>query len=617
MSSLPLSAIFFGIFLCFSTVSLAQEPFYPPPSDIEYQNDTLTIFPPDSLPGDPVILLGYNIYVDSTFFTNIYVDNQDDTAEYIFNTDELYPGNHEFCAKALYNEWISDQVCDSGLVIYGYELPFLEDWSSGNFSQNEWKTDSGNWTVEAEEGNPGPAAVFSGLPAQYNYEIPLESYAFRGDSLHFGNLFLGFDVKLISNTNTGNERLVIQRYNWNNQLWEDVDYFSNHNGSFDWSRVRVKLFGINKTGPDFKVRIVARGLNSSDISYWAIDNLYIYRDCWNATDLVLYESSGFNTVYWTPPIIGCGPWWFHWDDGVNSGNSIGTGDSAEFSVAARWDPDQLIELNGVPIVRISFFPAEVQAEYSIRIWTGDSTVHLIYDKPVPNPVIGQWNDITVDSSIYIDATKELYVGYHINAYAGYPAGVDDGPAINGYGNMIYWEDTWQTLLEVNQDLDYNWNIQFSDGPDPDFPDARYKIYRNTNDEGYQLYDIVDYIPYEDHNINEDDFYCYEVTMEWNKYRDTCESVPTNEDCSTIFGLNENSKDEFIRIYPNPASSSITIQSSEPMERIKIYSLLGDLVLEKNVGEKQIIVDVSSIKSGVYFLEIKQGKNKSWKKIIKN
>ena len=49
--------------------------YYPPPSSISYQTDTLTINPPDSLPGDPVILLGYNIYVDDDFYDNVMVTN--------------------------------------------------------------------------------------------------------------------------------------------------------------------------------------------------------------------------------------------------------------------------------------------------------------------------------------------------------------------------------------------------------------------------------------------------------------------------------------------------------------------------------------------------------------
>ena len=40
----------------------------------------------------------------------------------------------------------------------------------------------------------------------------------------------------------------------------------------------------------------------------------------------------------------------------------------------------------------------------------------------------------------------LWIGYHVQALTGYPAGTDEGPAIDGYGNMMFWEGHWQTLL---------------------------------------------------------------------------------------------------------------------------------------------------------------------------
>ena len=35
--------------------------------------------------------------------------------------------------------------------------------------------------------------------------------------------------------------------------------------------------------------------------------------------------------------------------------------------------------------------------------------------------------------------------------------MDDGPAIDGYGNMMNFGG-WQTLLQINPELDFNWNI---------------------------------------------------------------------------------------------------------------------------------------------------------------
>jgi len=605
------------ILLVFLSNTSSQGNYFPPPSDINYNNGTLTIYPPDSLPGDPVVLLGYNILVDSVFYDNAMIDNQTDTVEFAFDYSTLQPGNHEFCVTTVYNLWISDPFCDSALVIYGYELPFLEDWSSGNFTENQWYTESGNWTVEAEEGNPGPAAVFSGIPAQYNYVIPLESFAFRGDLLHVGQIRLNFSIRMASINNTGNEKLYVQRYNWNIHTWQNVAMYSNINGSFDWKSEFLNLFSAHDSGPDFKIRFVASGINSADIANWVVDNVHLVRRCLQADDLEIYNMNDYLKLYWWPP-AGCGPWWIEWDDGVFSENSIGTGSAAEFNAAARWTPEQLNYdgLNGFPVSKISFVPCESQAEYSLGIWQGDSVVELVYEQPVENPVLYQWNTIDVDSTVLIDATKDLYIGYQINALTGYPAGVDNGPAIDGYGNMMYWQDKWQTMLEVNDQLNYNWNIAWLPGPDPEDPDVRSLIYRQIDDGDFQFYDTAAAYPYyEDHNVDPDQMYCYKVTMEWSKDGDTCESAPTNTDCEMIVGLDKGLDENRFSIYPNPTSDILTIESNEKIEQLWLYSILGERVIEKKIPDDHYILDVSGLKSGVYFLEAESGEEWIKRKVM--
>lgn len=618
MSRPVLFYLVIAFFLISSSSLKSQESYFPPPAAINYDNGTLTIFPPDSLPCDPVVLLGYNMLVDSVFYDNVMVENQNDTIVYIFDYSTLNPGNHVFCVTAVYNLWISDLVCDSALVIYGFELPFFEDWTSGNFTQNQWHTESGNWTVETEEGNPGPAAFFSGMPAHYNYEIPLTSFSFRGDLFYFGIIFLNFDIKLASVNSTGNEKIFVQCYNSNNLTWRDVGIYSNGDGSFNWIGKRISLVNTDGGGPAFKIRFVARGVNSADINNWIVDNIHLDRLCMQGSSLAVFNQINYLKVDWMGP-DGCGPRWMEWDEGENGGNSIGTGSAVEFSVAARWTPIQLHNegIEGYPISKIAFFPAESYAEYSIGIWQGDSVVELVYEQPVINPIIAQWDTINVDSIVLIDATKDLYIGYKINAFTGYPAGTDGGPPINGYGNMIYWQNTWQTLLEVNSDLPFNWNIAWLPGPDPDDPESRFLIYRQIDDGDFQHYGTTLSSIYTDYNIESGHNYCYKVTMEWFKANDTCESPPTNTDCEMILATSENSKECPIAIYPNPTSDNVTIKSVVKIEHLQLYSILGDLVFEKKILDIQYTLDVSGLKRGVYFLEAIAGGMLYRKKILIN
>ncbi len=55
----------------------------------------------------------------------------------------------------------------------------------------------------------------------------------------------------------------------------------------------------------------------------------------------------------------------------------------------------------------------------------------------------------------------------------------------------------------------------------------------------------------------------------------------------------------IKIYPNPASDKITINTNEPVTKVKIYSCTGNLVIESKLKE----VNISSLNAGIYFIVI--------------
>lgn len=164
---------------------------------------------------------------------------------------------------------------------------------------------------------------------------------------------------------------------------------------------------------------------------------------------------------WDEPEFGS---WIHWDSGVNTGNAIGVDGPFVFKVAARFSPDNLADFGvaGSYLTTVSFFPAEQAATYAINVWTGGTSSApgpMVVDQAVPSPVIGDWNEIELDTPVYIAGDEELWFGYHIDTTAGFPAGCDAGPAIDGFGNMIYTAGQWDTLLDLNAALNYNWNIQ--------------------------------------------------------------------------------------------------------------------------------------------------------------
>lgn len=71
--------------------------------------------------------------------------------------------------------------------------------------------------------------------------------------------------------------------------------------------------------------------------------------------------------------------------------------------------------------------------------------------------------------------------------------------------------------------------------------------------------------------------------------------------SACTGISELINQNGIIIYPNPATETINIQSSEKINSIKIFSVEGKLVLEKALRKNNTTLNVSELSQGIYFM----------------
>ncbi|MEO7975695.1 T9SS type A sorting domain-containing protein [Flavobacterium sp.] len=71
------------------------------------------------------------------------------------------------------------------------------------------------------------------------------------------------------------------------------------------------------------------------------------------------------------------------------------------------------------------------------------------------------------------------------------------------------------------------------------------------------------------------------------------------------------------IYPNPSNGNFTIETKTGLDQINVYSLIGTLVETIDLKDTSNTVEVSlkNLQSGVYLVQLKNEKDKSWKKII--
>ena len=80
-------------------------------------------------------------------------------------------------------------------------------------------------------------------------------------------------------------------------------------------------------------------------------------------------------------------------------------------------------------------------------------------------------------------------------------------------------------------------------------------------------------------------------------------------------LNDNNLLSNVSVYPNPATTSVSIIASEAKQSLTIYSALGE-----KVGSWQLIsgtntLDISTLQSGFYFYEMKNGKSSATQKLV--
>jgi hypothetical protein len=163
-------------------------------------------------------------------------------------------------------------------------------------------------------------------------------------------------------------------------------------------------------------------------------------------------------VNWTAPGNVTGTW-LHYDDGTNA-NSIGTGGSVDFSIAVRYPPSALSMYAGTYLYSVKAWPAQAGTFY-IRVWTGGSSTApgtMVVEQAF-TPTLNSYNTILLNTPVLITGTEELWFGMRCVVTTGYPAGCDAGPAENGLGNMIYFNNAWSTLTALAPTLDYDWNLQ--------------------------------------------------------------------------------------------------------------------------------------------------------------
>nr|NQU91801.1 T9SS type A sorting domain-containing protein [Bacteroidota bacterium] len=164
------------------------------------------------------------------------------------------------------------------------------------------------------------------------------------------------------------------------------------------------------------------------------------------------------------------------------------------------------------------------------------------------------------------------------------------------------------MMEVSNAFQNQSLILFGDDPTTIEADGlaegemvSYKLYRTSTGEEFEL------------NVE------YSVSMENSSglyYSDSFAGI-TNMSTS-ITSINEMNEND-VRLYPNPARDVVTIDfatGAAYSANVSIFNIQGRIVMEKVIANGQSAMNVSGLKQGVYFVNIKtSGMNKTVKLVI--
>ena len=95
----------------------------------------------------------------------------------------------------------------------------------------------------------------------------------------------------------------------------------------------------------------------------------------------------------------------------------------------------------------------------------------------------------------------------------------------------------------------------------------------------------------------------------------CYSLPTAVTVNLFLGINDLDKSHLL-VYPNPTTDKLFIEYNEIIDRVEVYSILGQKLVELTNNNNNVEVDMTTLSNGTYMIKIVVGNNSQLIKAIK-
>ena len=184
----------------------------------------------------------------------------------------------------------------------------------------------------------------------------------------------------------------------------------------------------------------------------ATTSIYVY-ELKIPTDVTTSTDGKNILVKWKEPIY---QQMIYWGNGTTY---LSLGFKQPFYFGQRWNKEDLKPLHGHLVESVSFIPTS-GSSYTLNIIQGKRK----YVQKLTNLPFDKLIEIPLKEPFVIDASQELIIAFHAEAKlsTAYPAVMDEGPAVNGKGNLISFDgETWEYLYEPSENENENENYDFN------------------------------------------------------------------------------------------------------------------------------------------------------------
>ena len=370
----------------------------------------------------------------------------------------------------------------------------------------------------------------------------------------------------------------------------------------------------------------------------ATTSIYVY-ELKIPTDVTTSTDGKNILVKWKEPIY---QQMIYWGNGY-----LSLGFKQPFYFGQRWNKEDLKPLHGHLVESVSFIPTS-GSSYTLNIIQGKRK----YVQKLTNLPFDKLIEIPLKEPFVIDASQELIIAFHAEAKlsTAYPAVMDEGPAVNGKGNLISFDgETWEYLYEPSENENENYDFNFFlaatvSSKTKDIPTIKTASNDTTLLSKSSAMPILTRISEVGSSLRSSQASAFPTITDYNIYRNGSKignvpnkfitqyidkQAPTGSilyQVSTLYGKDESKKADADKevnvgnekiilsettISPTVFTDQVELFGNEKVDLLEVITLDGKTVIrQKNPGK---IVYTGSLSSGIYIFRIHtDGKAKTMK-----